>query len=132
VPTSEPAGPGFQVWLEAGAGVVTVPDELKDSNAQQFWEALAFAAATVAIITVDFSRTRECEPRALVPLLMTLRYTDMAGGEVRVVLGRDPAMRRAFIDSGMHRLFPVYDSVIAALHAELPAAAAVRERARVS
>jgi hypothetical protein len=52
--------------------------------------------------------------------MMVLKYTDIAGGQVRVVAG-SPAIRQVLTDAGMDRLFAISDSLADATpHREPP------------
>ena len=61
-----------------------------------------------------------CDWYAFSALMMVLKYTDIAGGEVRVVAG-SAAVRRILTDAGLDRLFAVFDRLADAMpHREPP------------
>ena len=89
-------------------------------NAQRFWEALVSVSQDYSIIVVDLTALLACDWYAFSALMMVLKYTDIAGGEVRVVAG-SAAVRRVLRDAGMDRLFAVFDRLADAMpHREPP------------
>ncbi len=89
-------------------------------NAQRFWEALVSVSQDYSIIVVDLTALLACDWYAFSALIMVLKYTDIAGGEIRVVAG-SPAIRRVLADAGMDRLFAIFDSLADAMpHREPP------------
>jgi anti-anti-sigma regulatory factor len=83
-------------------------------NAQRFWEALVSVSQDYSIIVVDLTALLGCDWYAFSALMMVLRYTDIAGGEVRVVAG-SAAIRRVLTDAGLDRLFAIFDSLADAM-----------------
>jgi anti-anti-sigma regulatory factor len=89
-------------------------------NAQRFWEALVSVSQDYSIIVVDLTALLACDWYVLSALMMVLKYTEIAGGEVRVVAG-SPAIRRVLTDAGMDRLFAIFDRLADAMpHREPP------------
>ncbi len=89
-------------------------------NAQRFWEALLSVSQDYSIIVVDLTALLACDWYAFSSLMMVLKYTDIAGGQVRVVAG-SPAIRQVLTDAGMDRLFAIFDSLADAMpHREPP------------
>ena len=89
-------------------------------NVQRFWEALVSVSQDYSIIVVDLTALLACDWYAFSALMMVLKYTDIAGGEVRVVAG-SPAIRRVLTDAGMDRLFAIFGSLADAVpHREPP------------
>ena len=98
-------------------------------NAQRFWEALVSVSLDYSIIVVDLTALLACDWYAFSALMMLLKYTDIAGGEVRVVAG-SPAIRRVLTDAGMDRLFSVFDRLADAMpHREPPREPGLADRA---
>ena len=83
-------------------------------NAQSFWQALVSASQNYSIIVVDLTALLACDWYVFSALMMVLKYTDNAGGEVRVVAG-SPAIRRVLTDAGMDPLFAIFDSLADAI-----------------
>jgi anti-anti-sigma regulatory factor len=92
---------------------VTAPATVSASNAQEFWTALAYAGSQHVVIVIDLSATRLRDDRALMPLLMALRFTDASGGQLRVVADGD--VRRQLREARLDHLMPLFGSVSDAL-----------------
>ena len=109
-----------RVTSDRGLAIVTPLVQVDAGNAQRFWEALVSVSQDYSIIVVDLTALLACDWYAFSALMMVLKYTDIAGGEVRVVAG-SPAVRRVLTDAGMDRLFAIFDSLADAMpHREPP------------
>lgn len=107
-------GASFRTYSDGQVALVAAPASVHAGNAQQFWAALAEAAASHKLTVVDLSATRLTDHRALIPLLMALRVTDTAGSRLRVVAGDD--VRRQLDAARLGRLIPVFGNLSRALH----------------
>ena len=109
-----------KVASDRGMAIVTPLGQIDAWNAQRFWEALVSVSQDCSIIVVDLTALLACDWYAFSALMMVLKYTDIAGGEVRVVAG-SAAVRRVLTDAGMDRLFAVFDRLADAMpHREPP------------
>ena len=109
-----------EVTSDRGLAVVRPLVQVDAWNAQRFWEALVSVSQDYSIIVVDLTALLACDWYAFSALMMVLRYTDIAGGEVRVVAG-SPAIRRVLTDAGLDRLFSISDNLADAMpHREPP------------
>jgi len=109
-----------RVTAERGLAIVTPLVQVDAANAQRFWEALVSVSPHYPIIVVDLTAWPACDWHALGALIMALKYTDAAGGELRVAAG-SPAVRRILTDAGMDRLFAIFDRLADAIpHREPP------------
>jgi anti-anti-sigma regulatory factor len=93
--------------------VVAAPATVSASNAQEFWTALAYAGSRHVVIVVGLSATRLCDDRALMPLLMALRFTDATGGQLRVVA--EGEVRRQLRAAHLSSLISLFGSLSDAL-----------------
>jgi anti-anti-sigma factor len=103
-----------RVTADRGRAIVTPLVQVGAGNAQRFWEALVSVSQDYSIIVVDLTALPACDWHALSALVMALKYTDAAGGELRVAAG-SPAVRRVLTDAGMDRLFAIFDSLADAM-----------------
>jgi anti-anti-sigma factor len=121
--SSHQASPGqasVRVTADRGLAIVTPLVQVDAANAQRFWEALVSVSQDYSIIVVDLTASPACDWHALSALIMALKYTDVAGGELRIAAG-SPAVRRVLTDAGMDRLFAIFDSLADAMpHREPP------------
>ena len=109
-----------EVTSDRGMALVRPLVQVDAWNAQRFWEALVSVSLDYSIIVVDLTALLACDWYAFSALMMVLRYTDIAGGEVRVVAG-SPAIRQVLKDAGLDRLFSISDSLADAMpHREPP------------
>ncbi|HZC64795.1 MAG TPA: STAS domain-containing protein [Streptosporangiaceae bacterium] len=121
--SSHQASPGrasVRVTADRGLAIVTPLVQVDAANAQRFWEALVAVSPDYSIIVVDLTASPARDWHALSALIMALKYTDAAGGELRVAAG-SPAVRRILTDAGMDRLFAIFDRLADAIpHREPP------------
>ena len=111
---------GVEVTSDRGLAIVRPLVQVDAWNAQRFWEALVSVSQDYSIIVVDLTALLACDWYVLSALMMVLKYTEIAGGEVRVVAG-SPAIRRVLTDAGMDRLFAIFDRLADAMpHREPP------------
>jgi anti-anti-sigma factor len=109
-----------KVTSDRGLAIVTPPVQVDAGNAQRFWEALVSLSQGYSIIVVNLTALPACDWHALSALVMALKYTDAAGGELRVAAG-SPAVRRVLMDARMDRLFAIFDRLADAMpHREPP------------
>ena len=109
-----------KVTSDRGMAIVSPLGQVDAWNAQRFWEALVSVSQDYSIIVVDLTALLACDWYAFSALMMVLKYTDIAGGEVRVVAG-SAAIRRVLTDAGMDRLFAIFDRLADAMpHREPP------------
>ena len=109
-----------EVTSDRGMALVRPLVQVDAWNAQRFWEALVSVSLDYSIIVVDLTALLACDWYAFSALMMVLKYTDIADGEVRVVAG-SAAVRRVLRDAGMDRLFAVFDRLADAMpHREPP------------
>ena len=109
-----------KVTADRGLAIVTPLVPVDAGDVQRFWEALVSVSQDHSIIVVDLTASPACDWHALSALIMALKYTDAAGGELRVAAG-SPAVRRILTDAGMDRLFAMFDSLADAIpHREPP------------
>ena len=112
--------PSVKVTADRGLAIVTPLVQVDAGNAQRFWEALVSVSQDYSIIVVDLTALPACDWHALSALVMALKYTDVAGGELRVAAG-SPAVRRVLMDARMDRLFAIFDRLADAMpHREPP------------
>jgi anti-anti-sigma regulatory factor len=119
------------VEVSSGCGLAIVRPlvQVDAWNAQRFWEALLSVSQDYSIVVVDLTALLACDWYAFSALMMLLKYTDIAGGEVRVVAG-SPAIRRVLTDAGMDRLFSIFDRLADAMpHREPPREPGLADRA---
>jgi len=119
------------VEVSSGCGLAIVRPlvQVDAWNAQRFWEALLSVSQDYSIIVVDLTALLACDWYAFSALMMLLKYTDIAGGEVRVVAG-SPAICRVLTDAGMDRLFSIFDRLADAMpHREPPREPGLADRA---
>jgi anti-anti-sigma regulatory factor len=119
------------VEVSSGRGLAIVRPlvQVDAWNAQRFWEALLSVSQDYSIVVVDLTALLACDWYAFSALMMLLKYTDIAGGEVRVVAG-SPAIRRVLTDAGMDRLFSIFDRLADAMpHREPPREPGLADRA---
>ena len=121
--SSHQASPGqasVRVTADRGLAIVTPLVQVDAANAQRFWEALVSVSPDYSIIVVDLTASPACDWHAINALIIALKYTDAAGGELRVAAG-SPAVRRVLTDAGMDRLFAIFDRLADAIpHREPP------------
>jgi len=109
-----------KVTADRGLAIVTPLVQVDAGNAQRFWEAVVSVSQDYSIIVVDLTALPACDWHALSALVMALKYTDVAGGELRVAAG-SPAVRRVLMDARMDRLFAIFDRLADAMpHREPP------------
>jgi anti-anti-sigma factor len=113
------AGQPFEVRVIDGVPVVSAPEEIDISNAEQFRSALLSAASTDPTIVVDLSSTEYCDSSGLNVLVRSLRRAQTGGGEVRLV-ATTQAVQRILNVTGVGRIFPVYANVEDALAKRSP------------
>ena len=112
--------PSVTVTSDRGLAVVTPLVQVDAGNAQRFWEALVSVTRDYSIIVVNLTALPACDWHVFSALVMALKYTDVAGGEIRVAAG-SPAVRRILTDAGMDRLFSISGSLAGAMpHREPP------------
>jgi anti-anti-sigma regulatory factor len=117
--TDSPPENSVRVRSEDGLAVVTPLAQLDAGNAQQFWAALASVTRDHSVIVADLSAQQDCDWHAMGALMMALRYTDAAGGELRVAAGR-PAVRQVLTESGLDRLVAVFGTLAEAMPVSHP------------
>jgi anti-anti-sigma regulatory factor len=121
--------PSVKVTSDRGMAIVSPLVQVDTWNAQRFWAALLSVSQDYSIIVVDLTALLACGWYAFSALMMVLRYTDVAGGQVRVVAG-SPAIRQVLTDAGMDRLFAIFDSLADAMpHREPPREPGLTDRA---
>jgi anti-anti-sigma factor len=103
-----------KVTSDRGLAIVTPLVPLDAGNVQRFWEALVSVSQDHSIIVVDLTALAACDGHAFSALIMALKYTDVTGGELRVVAG-SPAVRQVLTDTGMDRLFAIFDHLADAM-----------------
>ena len=103
-----------KVTTDRGLAIVTPLVPVDAGNVQRFWEALVSVSQDHSIIVVDLTALAACDWHAFSALIMALKYTDVTGGEVRVVAG-SPAVRQVLTDTGMDRLFAIFDRLADAM-----------------
>jgi anti-anti-sigma factor len=112
--------PSVTVTSDRGLAIVTPLVQVDAGNAQRFWEALVSVTQDYSIIVVNLTALPGCDGHVLSALVMALKYTDVAGGELRVAAG-SPAVRQILTDAGLDRLFSISGSLADAMpHREPP------------
>jgi anti-anti-sigma factor len=114
----------FQVRVVKGVPLVKTPAEISAANAQGFWEVLASVGEHYPVVVVDMTATTSLDCDGKSALLMALR----SGTDLRVV-AQHPEVRRTLIDSRLHRVFRIADSLAAALAPASTSRPAVRRSA---
>ena len=109
----------FPASLIRGVPVVAAPGRLDAANALNSTQRSPAGPGTATHVVLDLSRTRTCDPAALMAILRAHRRAQAEGGELRIV--HRPAFRccRSSAPAG---LIPQFGSVADAV-AELPAVA---------
>ncbi len=107
--------PGLPVRITRGVPVVTAPEEIDITNADQLRAALLHAAARPGpALVVDMTRTRFCDSAGLHTLIGAHKRAQAEGRQVRLaVTGRQ--VRRIIALTALDRLIPVYPSLDQAL-----------------
>jgi anti-sigma B factor antagonist len=91
-----------------GVAVVAAPAEIDLTAAGQLRMILLRASARrLAAIVVDMTRTQFCDSAGLTVLVRAHRRAAAEGGELRLVLSADRAVRRIFAITGLDRVIPV-------------------------
>ena len=112
--------PGFPVRITRGVPVVTAPEEIDITNADQLRVALLHAAARPGpAVVVDLTRTRFCDSAGLHALIGAHKRAQAEGRQVSLAV-TGPQVRRLITLTALDRLIPVYPSLDQAL-AHLPA-----------
>jgi anti-sigma B factor antagonist len=108
--------------MAAGVPVVTAPAEIDTTTAGQL-RAILFEWHTRghATLVVDMTGTQFCDSAGLRELARAHKRARAEGGELRLVLSADGAVRRVFTFTGLDRLIPHFAALEQAL-AQVPAA----------
>ena len=107
--------PGFPVQTISGVPVVTAPEEIDITNADQLRAALLHAAARPAAdLVVDMTRTQFCDCAGLHALVGAHKRARAEGRQVRLAV-TSPQVRRILALTALDRLIPVYASLDHAL-----------------
>jgi anti-anti-sigma regulatory factor len=76
---------GFTIWSLGGLPLVTTPEEIDLSNADQLLHALLVATADTAIVIVDMTATTFCDASTVDTLEWVNQRLHDDGGELRVI-----------------------------------------------
>jgi len=99
-----------------GVPVVTTPAVIDQTNAEQLHTVLLKSSGDGrAIVVVDMTGTRVCDPAGFRVLLRAHRQALPEGGELRVVILPGSAVSRVFISLDLDRLIPRFGSLDQAL-----------------
>jgi anti-anti-sigma factor len=105
----------FPVRNLRGLPVVTAPDEIDITNADQLRAALLEAAGSGhASLVVDMTSTRFCDSAGINALVRAHKRAEAEGGELRLVIP-SVAVLRAFAVAGIDRVIPHFSTVDEAL-----------------
>lgn len=119
----------YSIEMVRGVPVVAAPEEIDASDADWLRAALLEAAYRGrATFVVDMTCTQFCTSAVLSALMRAQKRALAEGGELRVVIPANAAVRRVFAFAGLDRLIPTFPDLDRAL--ALPAAAAVPRRPR--
>jgi anti-sigma B factor antagonist len=111
----------FPVDWALPVAVVTMPDEIDIANAAEVRDTLlAVLNQGVTILIVDMTQTTFCACAGASAFGRAHLRAQASAGQVRLV-ARAPIVRRLLAITGMDRLMPVFDSLSAALAAEIRA-----------
>jgi anti-sigma B factor antagonist len=111
--------PRFPVEQVRGVPVVSAPEEIDITNADDLRTALLEASADgPGTFVVDLTRTQFCDTAGLHALVSARKRARAAGGEVLVVM-TGAAVLRIFAITGLDRVFPHFASLEEAL-AQVP------------
>lgn len=91
--------------------VVTLPDEIDFTNADEAEAALLEARDRPGLIIADMAGTTFCDSMGLRMLAVTCGRTAAAGSELRVVVARGGPVARMLAITGIDRIMPVYTSL---------------------
>lgn len=106
---AEPAGPGTVVVSVTGEiDVVTVTGLRREL-------AVLVDDESVSSLVVDLSGVSFVGSSGLAELVEAESELDARGGTLRVVVGQQPAVVRAFTASGLAEVFPLFQDMAAAL-----------------
>jgi anti-sigma B factor antagonist len=109
----------FPVLWIGPAAVVTLPDEIDITNADQVREDLLSVLNQGAVLLIaDLSKTTFCDSAGVGALARTFRRADASQSEMRLVITA-PAVQRVLALTGIDRLLDLYPSVTAALAGRL-------------
>jgi anti-sigma B factor antagonist len=106
---------GFPVEVVEGVPVVTAPEEIDITNAEELRSALLTAAANGhGTLVVDMTHTRFCDSSGLHTLIAAHKRAEAEGPEVLLVIP-STAVLRVFALTGMDRVIPNFTSLAEAL-----------------
>jgi anti-sigma B factor antagonist len=119
----------FPVEVVGGVPVVTAPEEIDITNAEELRSALITASANGhSTLVVDMTQTKFCDSSGLHTLIAAHKRAGAQGREVLLVIPGSPVLR-VFALTGMDTVFPNFTSLAEAL-AQTPATANGRSRQR--
>jgi anti-sigma B factor antagonist len=105
----------FPFEMVDGVPVVTAPEEIDITNAQEFRSALLEAAGRGhGSLVADLSRTQFCDSSGLHTLLAVHKRAQAAGGEMLLVI-QGSAVLRVFTITGVDHIIPNFTSLEEAL-----------------
>jgi anti-anti-sigma factor len=111
----------FPVDWAYPVAVVTMPDEIDIANAEDVRDTLlAVLNQGVTVLIVDMTGTTFCACAGASAFARAHLRARASAGQVRLV-ARAPIVRRLLVITGMDHLMPVFDSLSAALPAQLRA-----------
>lgn len=91
--------------------VVTLPDEIDFTNADDAEAALSGARDQPGLIIADMTGTTFCDSMGVRMLTVTCGRAAAAGSEFRVVVARGGPVARMLAITGIDRIVPVYASL---------------------
>lgn len=99
------------VRWSGGHAVVTMPEEIDVTKAEDLYDLLASVAAqSPEVVTVDMTGNAFCDSAGLNSLIRARRLLIHVNGELRVALGDSPS-RRIFELSGLDKLIATFQDV---------------------